>query len=196
VGKTIFGCGQSRDGRPVCRRSYDARAHVPILSKDITGAGGLSREPMCAASRELRRVRVVESRRMKQPKNIVPIGLAAVLALVLSIATIWIVSFQSRTREPVKLAADVARASAAVRHLIGEPMKVGRWTKGNLVADNGDGNADLTIPVYGPLGRGILLEWAQEDTGKWHLCSLLLRSNDVSTSITLVSDASTHCDRE
>jgi hypothetical protein len=43
VGKTIFGCGRSRDGRPVCWRSYDARAHVPILSKNITGRDELSR---------------------------------------------------------------------------------------------------------------------------------------------------------
>lgn len=62
---------------------------------------------------------------------------------------------------------------------------------------SGDGTADLTIPIYGPLGRGILLEWAQEDTGKWHLCFLLFRStNNVSTSVNLVSDDSTHCDRE
>ncbi len=32
---------RSRDGRPVCWRSYDARAHVPILSKDITGTDWL-----------------------------------------------------------------------------------------------------------------------------------------------------------
>lgn len=42
MGKTIFGCGQSRDGRPVCWRSYDARAHVPILGKHIIGMDGLS----------------------------------------------------------------------------------------------------------------------------------------------------------
>jgi hypothetical protein len=130
-------------------------------------------------------------------KNIVLIRLAAVLAMALSIAAIWIVSFEKRTKEPIRLAASVAQGSAEVRNLVGEPMKVGRWTKGNVVTRNGDGNADLTIPVYGPLGRGVLVEWAQEGGGRWHLCSLLFRSaNNVSTSITLVSDASTHCDRE
>jgi hypothetical protein len=75
-------------------------------------------------------------------------------------------------------------------------MNVGRFTRGNLVANNGNGTADLSIQIYGPVGGGTLLEWAQEDAGKWHLCSLLFRSSDVSTSITVVSDASTQCDRE
>jgi hypothetical protein len=40
------------------------------------------------------------------------------------------------------------------------------------------------------------LEWAQEDKGKWHICSLLFRSSDASTTARLVSDISTHCERE
>lgn len=133
---------------------------------------------------------------MKRSKNVIPKGLAVGLALLLSVAGTWIVRFERRAREPVRLATSVARRSAEVRHLIGEPIHVGRWAKGNLVANHGEGTADLTISIHGPLGRGTLLEWAQEDAGKWRLCSLLFRSNDVSTGTTLVSDASTHCDRE
>jgi hypothetical protein len=80
--------------------------------------------------------------------------------------------------------------------VVGQPLNTGRFVKGYLVSKDGNGNADLTIPIHGPLGHGTLLEWAQEDKGKWHICSLLFRSSDASTTARLVSDISTHCERE
>lgn len=134
---------------------------------------------------------------MKSAKSVVPIGLAAMLTLVFLLGGIWTVIFQNRAKEPVRLAADLAEGSAGVRQAIGVPLKTGRWIRGNLTTKRGEGNADITIPVHGPLGQGILQEWAQEDAGKWRLCSLLFRSEgQISASITLVSDESTHCDRE
>ena len=56
------------------------------------------------------------------------------------------------------------------------------------MATSGDGNADITIPVYGSLGRGVLEEWAQEGAGKWRLCSLVFHSGKHnSITITLVT---------
>lgn len=129
-------------------------------------------------------------------KTLVLTAFAVVLVLVLLAGAIWTLSFERRIQEPVRLAAHTARSSAEVRDVIGEPVSVVRFTKGSLSAKGCNGNADLTIQVYGPRGRGTLLEWAQEDAGKWHLCSLLFRSTDTSVSTSLVSDTSTHCDRE
>ena len=96
-------------------------------------------------------VRVVESRHMKRSKNAVRNLLAAGLALILIVAGIWIVSFESRAREPVRLATSTARCSTEVRHVIGEPVNVGRFTRGSfLTSKGGNGNADLTIHIYGP----------------------------------------------
>jgi Cytochrome oxidase complex assembly protein 1 len=100
---------------------------------------------------------------MKRAMSVVPIGLAAMLTLVLSLAGIWTVIFQNRAKEPVRLAADVAEGSAGVRQAIGVPLKTGTWIRGNLMTKSREGNADITNPVYGPLGQGILEEWAQED---------------------------------
>ena len=144
-----------------------------------------------------RRISVVESSGMKSPNSVALRGLAALLTVILFAAAIWIVIFQNRVREPVRLAADVAGGSADVRQVIGDRLKIGRWIRGNLVATSGDGNADLTIPVYGSLGRGVLEEWAQEGAGKWRLCSLVFHSGKHnSITITVVDDASTRCDRE
>ena len=109
---------------------------------------------------------------------------------------LWFLSLPIRAQAPIKLAASKARSSAEVTQLIGQPLNTGRFVKGYLVSKDGNGNADLTIPIHGPLGYGTLVEWAQEDKGNWHICSLLFRSDDASTATQLVSDTSTHCERE
>jgi hypothetical protein len=116
--------------------------------------------------------------------------------LLIVIVGFWNFRFERRIRAPIALAARTAHGSSEVRHVLGSPTRVGRFAKGNLNSGDGNGNADLAIPVYGPLGRGTLLEWAQEDAGKWSICSLVFRSSDGLTSIPLVEDSSTHCERE
>jgi hypothetical protein len=129
-------------------------------------------------------------------RRAVQVFLALGVFLLLVIVGFWILRFERRIRAPIALAARTVRGSSEVRHVLGSPMMVGRFVKGNLNSGNGNGNADLAIPLYGPLGRGTLLEWTQEDAGKWSICSLVFRSSDGLTSITLVEDSSTHCERE
>jgi hypothetical protein len=109
---------------------------------------------------------------------------------------LWFLSLPIRAQAPVKLAASKARSSTEVTQLIGQPLNTGRFVKGYVISKGGNGNADLTIPIHGPLGYGTLVEWAQEDKGNWHICSLLFRSSDASTATQIVSDTSTHCERE
>ena len=45
------------------------------------------------------------------------------LTVILFAAAIWIVIFQNRVREPVRLAADLAGGSADVRQVIGDPFE-------------------------------------------------------------------------
>jgi len=80
--------------------------------------------------------------------------------------------------------------------MLGEPMRVSRIAEGRILANRGDGNADLTVQISGPLGRGKLDEWAQEENGKWQVCGLQFESSDGSTSITLVDESLTHCEPE
>jgi hypothetical protein len=124
------------------------------------------------------------------------VSLTTGVFLLLVLAGAWILRFERQARAPAALAARTARSSAKIRRLLGEPLHVARLTKGTPVSSRGDGNADLTIQIEGPLGRGMLYEWAQEGAGKWQICSLLFQSSDGSTSIPLVDDSSTHCERE
>jgi hypothetical protein len=75
-------------------------------------------------------------------------------------------------------------------------MHVSRIAKGRIFTNRGDGNADLTVRIRGPLGRGKLDEWAQEENGTWHICGLQFESSDGATSIMLVDESLTHCEPE
>ena len=66
---------------------------------------------------------------------------------------------------------------------------------GSFISKGGNGNADLKIPLQGPKGNGSLLEWAQEEHGQWHLCSLDFQPEH-GKSLTLVDAAKTHCEPE
>jgi hypothetical protein len=132
---------------------------------------------------------------MRQVRRTAILALTSI-GVILLWGCLWFLSLPIRAQAPVKLAAIKARSSNEVTQLIGQPLNTGRFVKGYVVSKGGNGNADLTIPIHGPLGYGTLVEWAQEDKGSWHICSLLFRPSDASTATQLVSDTSTHCERE
>jgi hypothetical protein len=75
-------------------------------------------------------------------------------------------------------------------------MRTSRIAQGRILTNRGDGNADLTVQVRGPLGSGKLDEWAQEENGTWHICNLRFESLDSATNVTLVDESLTHCEPE
>jgi hypothetical protein len=116
--------------------------------------------------------------------------------LLLVLTGAWILRFEGQSRAPVALAAQTARSSARMKQLLGEPMRVSRIAKGRILSNRGDGNADLTVQIRGPIGSGKLDEWAQEENGKWHICGLEFEASGGSASVTLVDESLTHCERE
>jgi Cytochrome oxidase complex assembly protein 1 len=108
----------------------------------------------------------------------------------------WELRFQKRIRAPLSMAITAAHRSTEVNQLTGAPMKAGLLANGHFVGDDLNGTADFTFQIRGPLGRGSLIEWAQEGSGRWNICSLRFRLSDNSKVITLVDDAYTHCERE
>jgi hypothetical protein len=132
---------------------------------------------------------------MKQAKRI------AVLIILTAgpffiLGCLWYLRFSINARAPARLAINEAQGAASVQRMIGEPLHSSRFIRGILLSKDGYGNADLTIPVSGSHGHGTLFEWAQEDKGKWHICSLILRPTDAVIATEIVSDTATHCERE
>jgi len=122
------------------------------------------------------------------------IAAASVLALVMIGCCLLLV--EHMFDQPVAVALAAARQNADFLSAIGEPSHTSFMTTGRSLEKNGGGNADLTIRVSGPEGSGKLLEWAQKENGKWHVCSLTLILPDASKSIEIVPDSNSHCERE
>lgn len=88
-----------------------------------------------------------------------------------------------------------AQGSAQLIGMIGLPIEPGWPVRGRVLTRNGNSNADLRVPLSGPRGKGTLLEWAQQDAGKWHICSLQFHSS-TGVELTLVDPAGSHCEAE
>ena len=114
------------------------------------------------------------------------------MAAVIAVGAFLFVRYEQTVRQPIALATDVARKSSEVRDAIGEPLRFGRIPQARVRGKN----AHLTIRVRGAHGDGLLIEWAQQDRGRWQLCSLLFRDENTTTDVILVSETATHCARE
>jgi hypothetical protein len=76
-----------------------------------------------------------------------------------------------KSSDPYKEGVVRAKASAAVRDALGEPIAEGYFPSGNINTrtTNGveSGTADLTIPLSGPKGSGAVHVVAEKAAGKW-----------------------------
>ena len=120
--------------------------------------------------------------------------LSAALTIVVIAALLWMLVFLSKAVAPVRLAVNAAQASPAFRNAVGQPVQTGTFVRGTMSPFSG--NADLKIPISGDKGEGVLEEWAQQQSGKWQLCSLVYRSKDGQTRIVILPDESAPCERE
>jgi len=106
---------------------------------------------------------------------------------------LWGIVFLNASLEPVRLAVITAETSDAFRNAVGQPVQTGVFVRGRMDLFSRTGNAHLTIPISGQKGRGVLREWAQQDSGKWRLCGLVYRPDDGESPVTIVSDKGSPC---
>ena len=58
--------------------------------------------------------------------------------------------------EPSKMAFAMAAANPVVRQRLGEPIKRGFFTTGNIETSGPAGHADVAIPISGPKGKATI----------------------------------------
>jgi hypothetical protein len=98
-------------------------------------------------------------------------------------------------RRLARFAMETAQSSGLLDREVGTPISIAIFVHGRVVEGTNDGNAELEIPVHGDRGKGKLFAWVQRDRGPWHICSLSFQSNR-GLAIVLVSDETSHCERE
>jgi hypothetical protein len=80
-----------------------------------------------------------------------------------------------------------AEESPEVADKIGHPIKVGWIVSGNINVSSNSGNADLSIPISGPRGKGRILVSAKKQFGKWTFQTLEVQVEGDDTPIPLLT---------
>ena len=94
--------------------------------------------------------------------SVMVVGLVAFIGFL-----VFVVFGSMRSSTPYKDALAHAQTDARVIALLGSPVHAGYFFSGSINTKNSDGDADLTIPISGPKGGGILRVRGKKDAGKW-----------------------------
>jgi len=107
---------------------------------------------------------------------VVSIALGLLLLVCLFAGAIVVAVFSSiKNSEPSKHALAVATQDPRVQAALGSPVKPG-WIAGGSINVAGDsGDADLNIPLQGPLHKGTLYVVAKKSEGEWNYQKLTVR---------------------
>jgi hypothetical protein len=90
------------------------------------------------------------------------------LAVVAFVGFMVIVVFGSmRSTTPYKEAVALAQSDSRVVEALGSPVKAGYIFSGQVDTTDSSGHANLSIPVHGPKGGGILAVKATKGGGTW-----------------------------
>ena len=94
------------------------------------------------------------------------------IAFVVSIAVIVFSAVKST--DVYKDALARARVNPSVIEMIGSPIKEGFLVSGNTNVNGASGQANLSIPISGPKGKGTIYVAASKSLGRWNYSGLIV----------------------
>ena len=92
-----------------------------------------------------------------------------------------------RSSDAYKTAVQKAENSPDVAERIGRPLKVGWLASGSINVTDDSGDADLSIPISGPRGKGHIEVSAKKKHGKWTYQTLEVDVDGSDIAIPLLS---------
>ncbi|HEX4640004.1 MAG TPA: cytochrome c oxidase assembly factor Coa1 family protein [Chthoniobacterales bacterium] len=84
-----------------------------------------------------------------------------------------------------KMAVARAKADSRVIAALGTPIEEGWYLSGNTNVNGGSGNADLSIPISGPKGKGTIYAVATKSAGEWTYSKLVVKIDSTGETIDL-----------
>lgn len=87
---------------------------------------------------------------------------------------------------PATYAFEKASENDKVIEYLGTPIEQKGITSGSLNFSNGDGNADLRIPISGPDGKAVITVVAEKTDGEWFYEKLYVRIKENNQKINLL----------
>jgi hypothetical protein len=102
-------------------------------------------------------------------KWVVPIGCFSVIAaFVVFLVGIFLVVFGFlRSSDVYQYALERASSNEAVVEALGEPVAPGWYLTGSIEVQGASGQADISIPIAGPRGKGTIFASARKTAGRW-----------------------------
>lgn len=118
----------------------------------------------------------------------IPFGLLLLVLLIAIGGTILVsvIMASFRHSDVYKEAMTKASASTQVRERMGEPIHAGWFVSGQLNVSGSTGTANLSIPIAGPRGRGVIRAAASKN-GVWRFSCLQVEIRDQPGIVDLLS---------
>ena len=124
-------------------------------------------------------------------KWFVPAGCLTLLVLFAAFGAVIFfgVSAAMKSSDAYRIAVATAKAEPRVIAALGAPIKEGMFMSGNTNVSGGSGQADLSIPLSGPKGKGTLYAVATKSGGTWTFSKLALRVEGTGETIEIARPA-------
>ena len=109
-------------------------------------------------------------------KWFVPVGCFSMLILFVAfVGSIALIVFSAmKSTDVYKDALERARANPAVIEALGSPIRDGYLISGNTNVNAASGEANLSIPISGPNGKGTIYVAANKSLGRWNYSGLVV----------------------
>jgi hypothetical protein len=123
-------------------------------------------------------------------KWFVPVGCGTIiLVFVLAIGGLFFLGTELLSGSaPAEYALEKASQNEAVIQALGEPIEQKGMVTGEFNFKNSDGDADLTIPIEGPHGKGKLYVVGSKRDGEWSYSYLYVWIQGQSETIDLLDE--------
>lgn len=117
----------------------------------------------------------------------VPVGCLGMLVVMaaLAFAIVAFVFGALKSSDAYKMAVAKAQADPRVTSALGSPIETGWLISGSTHVSGTSGNADLSIPLSGPNGKGTLYFVASKFAGKWTFSKVMVRVEKTGDEIDL-----------
>lgn len=102
------------------------------------------------------------------------IGVLALIAAFVGGLLLFVMTVM-KSNEPYRHALEVVTQDRRAQAQLGKPVTAGFFVSGSVNVSGPSGNADLAIPVKGPLGSGTVYVVAKKSAGRWSYQTLELR---------------------
>ncbi len=139
-------------------------------------------------------------RKKKSALKIAGIVGASIIVLIIVFVVIVLSSVRStlRSSDIYNQAMNVLRENPKAIEVLGQPIEDGKAVNGSIEVGNSSGEADISIPVSGPIGKGDLQVIGTRTGGLWDLKSLILiaEGGEIINLLELVSEVTPDTDQD